>query len=201
MDKPTSRLQVIERLRQIANRAGAPTMEYSPTIAQREQRSRLNIIAIDAGLLIKDLLEDERADAKIATEVAAKQNNFSEVEMRLMLESAVASSSPEALRRFADPDLFGVRTDRWSGTTIRRVTMTPWTQQASDEALNASASSVCDRMAQPGHTPQERETPQNSLPDSSAPVQCATCDGTGWVKSPTVGFTRPCPACGSRWYL
>lgn len=48
-------MDVMTVLRDIANRAGAPTMDYSPETALHEQRESLDWIAIKAADLIRDM--------------------------------------------------------------------------------------------------------------------------------------------------
>lgn len=51
-----SRTETIDRLRRIANRAGAPTMDYHPEYVLVEQRASLDWIAQEAAEAIKDLI-------------------------------------------------------------------------------------------------------------------------------------------------
>jgi hypothetical protein len=44
----------IDRLRRIANMAGAPTMQYAPETAIEEQRRTLNAIAAEVGMILRE---------------------------------------------------------------------------------------------------------------------------------------------------
>ena len=49
-------METIDRLRRIANRAGAPTMDYAPTVMLQEQRESLDWVAAEAAQAIQELV-------------------------------------------------------------------------------------------------------------------------------------------------
>lgn len=54
-----SRMDILDRLRRIANRAGAPTMDYAPDYVLVEQRRSLDWIAEEAAQAIRELTSTE----------------------------------------------------------------------------------------------------------------------------------------------
>ncbi len=70
-------MSTLDRLRAIANRAGAPTMDYAPDYVIVEQRNSLDWIAHEAAEAIKELLRLQKAaspdwdrDTRDASEIA-----------------------------------------------------------------------------------------------------------------------------------